>query len=107
MKNLRENRPRYIFKSIVLPAILGVLLLGVLALGVWRFNVMSLEQDRELTCAALKKAAVQCYADEGRYPADVEYLYEHYGVHVDTDEFFVNYNCAASNVFPNITVTRR
>lgn len=107
MKNLKQNRPRYIFKNIVLPSLIFVAMAGVLILGIYKFNEMSTEQDLELTKAALNKAVIQCYADEGRYPSEISYLEEHYNVTIDYDRFFVRYDCAAANVFPNISVFRR
>lgn len=107
MKNFRQNRPRYIWKTIVLPTLICVALLSVMILAVYKFNDLSVEQDRQLTLAAIRKASIQCYADEGRYPADVEYLVEHYNVNIDEDEFMVVYDCAASNISPNISVFRR
>jgi hypothetical protein len=107
MKNFRQNRQKYVFKTIVLPALLCVAVLVIFVLGVYKFNELSLEQDRQLTYAALRKATVQCYADEGRFPADVDYLVENYGVNIDYDQFYVVYDCAASNVAPNIAVFRK
>lgn len=107
MKNFRQNRPRYIWKTIVLPSLICVALMSVMILAVYKFNDLSVEQDRQLTLAAIRKASIQCYADEGRYPADVDYLVEHYNVHIDEDEFMVVYDCAASNISPNISVFRR
>ena len=107
MKNFRQNRPKYIFKSIVLPGLICLALLAVMILGVYKFNDMSLEQDRQLTLAAIRKATVQCYADEGRYPATLDYLVENYNVNIDFDNFMVAYDCAAANVSPNISVFRR
>ena len=107
MKNFKQNRPRYVWKTIVLPALLFLLMFLILIFGVYRFNEMSLEQDRELTAASIRKASIQCYADEGRYPSTVDYLEEHYNVHIDHDNFMVVYDCAAANVAPNITVFRK
>lgn len=107
MKDFKQNRPRYVWKTIVLPALICVALLSVMILTVHKFNELSIEQDRQLTIAAIRKAAIQCYADEGRYPADVDYLVEHYNVRIDDDEFLVVYDCAASNISPNISVFRR
>ena len=107
MKNFKQNRQKYIWKSIVLPALLCAAVLTIFVLGVLKFNELSLEQDRQLTYAALRKATVQCYADEGRFPADLDYLVENYGVNIDYDHFFVSYDCAASNVSPNIAVFRK
>ena len=107
MKNFRQNRQKYIWKSIVLPALLCAAVLLIFIFGVYKFNELSLEQDRQLTYAALRKATVQCYADEGRFPADLDYLIENYGVKIDYDHFFVTYDCAAANVSPNIAVFRK
>jgi hypothetical protein len=47
---------------------------------------------------------VHCYAAEGIYPPDLEYLQENYGLQVDTDNFVVDYRPFASNLMPDITV---
>ena len=53
---------------------------------------------------AIRRASVQCYAIEGRYPPSVEYLEEHYGIVVDSDKYAVFYDGFASNLMPDITV---
>ncbi len=46
----------------------------------------------------------QCYALEGRYPPDLYYLAEHYGLQLDTENYGYHYEKFASNVFPNVRV---
>ncbi len=104
MKNFKEYRPKYIWKSIILPGVICIGLLVLLILGVNKFYRMSVSQDRQLTYAAIKKATVQCYADEGRYPDNVDYLVEHYNVKIDKKKFMVSYDCPAANISPNISV---
>ena len=53
---------------------------------------------------ALRRAAISCYAVEGRYPADLQYLTDHYGVVVDQSRFIVNYDVVSQNIMPNIEV---
>ncbi|HAQ39394.1 MAG TPA: hypothetical protein DCM73_00135 [Clostridiales bacterium] len=53
---------------------------------------------------AIKRSAVQCYAIEGFYPPDVEYLEKNYGLVVDYDRYVVNYSIFASNIMPDIEV---
>ena len=53
---------------------------------------------------ALSRAAVACYALEGAYPPDLEYLIENYNVQINTDRFTVKYELYASNLMPDITV---
>lgn len=52
----------------------------------------------------VKRASVECYAIEGRYPPSVEYLEEHYGVVIDHSRYHVFYDGWASNVMPDITI---
>lgn len=53
---------------------------------------------------ALRRASIQCYAIEGRYPPSVQYLEDHYGVLVDHERYAVFYDGFASNLMPDITV---
>ena len=53
---------------------------------------------------SVRKAAVQCYALEGQYPADINYLREHYGLHYDEDKYVVHYISEGANLMPDITV---
>lgn len=53
---------------------------------------------------ALRQAAVACYAAEGIYPPNVDYLCRHYGVLVDTDRYTVVYDSFADNLMPDILV---
>ncbi|MDR0380670.1 MAG: hypothetical protein LBH86_01560 [Oscillospiraceae bacterium] len=53
---------------------------------------------------AVEHAAVQCYALEGAYPPDVDYLVDHYGVQYDKNRFFIHYRVEGSNLRPDIEV---
>ena len=63
--------------------------------------------EREKTLQeAVRKASVQCYAIEGRYPSSVDYLEENYGLQIDKDSYAGFYEGFASNVMPSITVVK-
>ena len=53
------------------------------------------------------KAAKQCYVVEGVYPPNLEYLQEHYGLTLNTRDYYVTYDAFASNQPPTIRVTVR
>ena len=53
---------------------------------------------------ALRKGCAACYAVEGAYPPNLEYLEEHYGVQVDDTKYTVYYDIFAQNLMPEITV---
>ena len=54
--------------------------------------------------AALRRGCVACYAAEGSYPPDLDYLKEHYGLQVDGERYIVHYTPIAENLMPDITV---
>ncbi|MBP3927630.1 MAG: hypothetical protein J6D13_10740 [Clostridium sp.] len=80
---------------------------AVLYLFVQAVDVMQIrtQTDRQNALSdAIRRASVQCYAIEGRYPPSVEYLEEHYGIVIDRSRCNVFYSGWASNVMPDITV---
>lgn len=56
---------------------------------------------------ALRKGCVACYAVEGAYPQDLDYLKEHYGIQVDEERYIVHYEVYGENLMPYITVLER
>lgn len=53
---------------------------------------------------AIIRSAVQCYAIEGFYPPDIEYLENNYGLVVNHNKYVVSYNVFASNIMPDVEV---
>ena len=62
-------------------------------------------------CAMLqeqvRRAAVDCYASEGRYPQTIDYLVKHYGLVFDGERYSILYDAFASNIMPDIAVSIR
>ncbi|WP_394525853.1 hypothetical protein [Lacrimispora sp. JR3] len=80
---------------------------GMIALfisGILLFSRKTDLKGAETLRDALRRASVQCYAIEGRYPPSVEYLEENYGIQIDKERYDVFYNGFASNFMPDITV---
>ncbi len=53
---------------------------------------------------AIIRSAVQCYAIEGFYPPNVEYLENNYGLVVDHNKYVISYSVFASNIMPDVEV---
>lgn len=62
------------------------------------------EEDRQQLEDVLRRSAVACYAAEGAYPPNLEYLVEHYGVQINEKRYIVDYILIADNLMPDITV---
>ncbi len=65
------------------------------------------EEGEEAIRLAVQRSALQCYVVEGMYPPDLAYLEEHYGLRVNTEDYYVIYDAFASNLPPDVRVTKR
>lgn len=54
---------------------------------------------------AVKNAALTCFAVEGAFPYELEYLRENYGLAYDEEKYHVLYEAFSSNQMPEIRVT--
>lgn len=61
------------------------------------------EQGLQIARDSVVRAAVQCYALEGAYPDSLEYLQKNYGVSVNKELYFIDYNYMGINILPEIT----
>ena len=87
---------------LLIPGTLAVLLVFLSAVNNLADGQNS-EGRRQLE-QAVRRGAVACYAAEGIYPPDLEYLEEHYGIQVDRERYTVEYEIFASNLMPDVTV---
>ena len=85
-----------------------VLLIAALLAGVWalvsRVGNSSGEAQTKFVTDAVRNAALTCYAVEGAYPNDLEYLRSHYGLAYDQSRYLVRYDAFGSNLMPSISV---
>ena len=78
--------------------------MGAIVIGLRETEISSRSEGLRLLEESLTRAAVQCYAVEGRYPDSIRYIEEHYGVYIDRARYAVHYEIFASNILPGITV---
>ncbi len=107
MKKRKERKMKYFRSNVLVSAGIAVLLLVLFWGGINRIDDISRRQELILTEQAIRKAVIQCYAVEGIYPARLSYLEENYHLRIDTDHYYVVYNCVSSNFMPEIEVFER
>jgi len=56
---------------------------------------------------SLRRAVMQCYALEGSYPPDLQYMTEYYGLQVDESRYIYLYETIGGNLLPVFEVTAR
>jgi len=92
-----------ILRSLILPLVAVIILLCfIIALN--NLDNGQTEEGRLQLEDSIRRAAVACYAAEGIYPPDVEYLQNHYGIQIDEEKYAVFYDIFGSNLMPEITV---
>ena len=97
MKKINLSLVSIIVSVLVIVAIAAVIFIGFDRKGL---------QDRqtELVKDSVVSCIVQCYALEGKYPDDLEYLAENYGLVMDSDRYIYHYDKFASNILPYVQV---
>lgn len=92
-------------KKMNLILILAMLLLFVTAVSRMESGRRA-EGKRQLE-NVIRRTAVSCYASEGIYPPNVEYMKERYALQFNEKAYTVHYEIFASNLMPEITVVEK
>ena len=90
-----------------LPVILLILVLGGFVAFSGSFSQSNLAHEKDILQKAIDRSITQCYALEGYYPADLDYLKEHYGLTYNEEHFFVDYQYIGGNLRPDVTIIER
>lgn len=90
-------------KGLSLPVIALAILLGF-ATAVNGLDQDSKAESKRQLEQAIRRGCVACYATEGVYPPNLDYLKEHYGLQLDEENYVVYYDIFAENLMPDITV---
>ena len=88
----------------LLPAV-AMLVCFVMAISI--VNDGRQEEGKRQLEDVLRRTAVACYAAEGFYPPNIEYMQQHYGLRYDEKQYAVFYEIFASNLMPDITVLEK
>lgn len=103
----RENR----FLSFLAEYGISFVLFGVIGafcyFGLQSAEIKQQEEALRIAEESIMRGAVRCYAQEGIYPPDYDYLKENYGIRVDEEKYAVFYSVFASNMMPDVTVIEK
>lgn len=94
-------------KSYSLLIYIGILLILIVffLLSLKRLEDTNFEKSCVVLSEAVRKSVVHCYAIEGQYPENIEYLESNYGLNYNKKRFMVHYQVIGSNLMPDIFVT--
>ena len=89
--------------GLLLPLIAVLVLLGF-ATGLNSLDAGRGDEDKRQLERALHRGCMACYAAEGVYPPNLDYLKDRYGLQIDEKRYTVRYTAFAENLMPDITV---
>ena len=87
------------FSLLLTAAVILLCFMGIQSIG----QTTSEEQLHSLE-NSIQRSVIQCYALEGTYPPNLQYLKDHYGLVYSEENFFVDYQTYGSNIMPDITI---
>lgn len=88
-----------------------IVLLTVFCVGMQLYTDLvhekTLKAQKDILLDAVVSAMRTCYAIEGRYPEDVDYLVRNYGLRYNESYFHIYFDSFAENVMPDVRVIER
>ncbi|MBU3840056.1 MAG: hypothetical protein IAA25_03525 [Candidatus Ruminococcus intestinipullorum] len=72
--------------------------------GVSFLSETTAKQEAENLEKSIIRGAVHCYALEGFYPENLDYLEKHYGITYNKRKYLISYEVIGSNIMPDIRV---
>lgn len=99
-----ENKKSRALGELVLPILIFAAALAIVWAGLSGASGSVEREGLRSAQEAVRRAAVSCYAIEGRYPESYEYLRDNYGLSINEERYAVHYTVFASNIMPEINV---
>ncbi len=103
-KTLSEKIKKIFFSTTTLSLVLVGAIVFAANIGVRNISKDVIEQQQDLLLNAVTRSAVQCYAIEGVYPSNVDYLKENYHLVYDEEQYVVHYEFLGGNLLPQMSV---
>ena len=100
--SVRKRPPMALFSVLFITLLLGLFVYAADHIG----NANDTEQLSILT-QSISRSVTACYALEGAYPPNLDYLIEHYGLTYDESKYFIDYQYIGSNLRPDITILKK
>lgn len=100
-----KSKNHVLVRYIPTVAVFAVIAAAVI-LSVADVSITAQSEGLTLTENNIRRAVITCYAREGCYPPNIDYLKENYGLKI-SDEYTVRYSIFAPNFMPTVTVSRK
>lgn len=91
-------------RGILLTALAFCVMVLAVVLALGEVDDRNVNEQVSTLKEAVLRSTLTCYAVEGRYPANVEYLEQNYNIAYDRERFIVILDGFAQNILPDIRV---
>ncbi len=103
-KTFSDRIKKFFFSTTTLSIVLVLAIVAFANSGVASISKDVITQQQTLLLNAVTRSAVQCYAIEGVYPDNVEYLKENYHLVYDEEQYVIHYEFLGGNLLPQMSV---
>ncbi len=100
----KNNRLFSFFHKFRFSLILTAVVILLCFVGIQSIGQTTSEEQLHSLENSIQRSVIQCYALEGTYPPNLQYLKDHYGLFYSEENFFVDYQTYGSNIMPDITI---
>lgn len=100
LKKTKKN----IAVSLIFPFVTFVVIFGLFYYGITQISSANNRQELESLQTTIHRDIVHCYASEGVYPPNLEYIEDNYGLTYDHNKYYIEYQPVGVNVLPDVTV---
>lgn len=94
----------YIIRDSVAAIVLSAAAVAIVCVSIANSNESRKSENLNIIENGVRRAATECYAVEGFYPEDIQYLIDNYDLHIDESRCIVHYSPVSSNIMPDIRV---
>ena len=102
--NQKTKTGKFQWRGIVITLLAFLAMVFALVSALSQVDERSGNEQAKILEDAVLRATLTCYAIEGRYPPNVDYLKDTYGIVYDDEKYIVTLDSFASNLLPSIYV---
>ena len=96
-----------LYSGITISVVIFILVLAITLAGTGSVGDTVKSEGLVAVTRMVKRAVVECYALEGEYPPNIEYLEQFYGIDYNSEKYVVYYQSLGDNIMPQIKVMGR
>ncbi len=104
MKLKTENKSFIALKSLITALIIFAVIFLVAIIAINSVQQSRKAESAEIIETGVRRAAMECYTNEGFFPNNIDYLIENYHLYTDIDHCIIHYSAVSSNIMPEIKV---